>query len=319
MAEIYTRFKEDPEKLTGEDKRFLILCFLVSNVFRQSVEQMIDVLRLSNKKEKGRLKNFVSLCSRKALTKLHKSMHQFTRENLVLAKGVGKEISTELHTLHESPHLGKSRRGFLRFPKFAGVILLLDRMKEQNFSFVFKIRVLCGKGFHSLPISRVGCDKNEDQAVLVVEGVALNNGPSFEQYKVIRDVQPGFFGNGKASPYPPCPDGKGCSIAQNHQKQFGELSAEQLLLAAGADFSSQLQLEDVQRFFSQKGESTLPHLAELFDDRLKQALKLKVSVKSPQLFVVEHVIPDTGKAALTDSRLLDTPPEKLIEARCSHE
>lgn len=346
VSDLYTRTKKEEFSLKKGDRspesKFIQLTVLLSSLFLRNKEQTLPFL--CPKKE---TKHLYSLLKNESIkSEARKQLSEIIRAYVASQfTNVLDDVQKELKSLSEETGLNNYGKSVLHaYPKFSGVMLLMQ--KEKASPVIFKIKVLCPEGTHTQLfgaknfkslLTPLDQQTNLDFAssAIVVEGIANRTGKEFHfsNFNTNRSLCPqGFMSEdpkktivtseGKKKVHlkdkycslcTSCPTGEKCkSFSQYlHDVNSLKLTPEKVLMHGGADFTAENQITYKDSFFAEKGN--YPCLTKIFLVHQKQSLKLGISCKNPEVLMIEHVYPDTVGHAVKTKRLLDSKPLELLK------
>lgn len=359
ISMVYLRFLEGnfkaQEKDRSPDSRLIQLAFVLSTLFFRNKENTLKALFAEESPATVKaMAHFIGNPSimQEGKQQLAQIVNRYVQKNLFLQMKLREpsKLISELTELAKENLVIQYKHSTLVlfcYPKFTGVLLLLQIFNDIQIPIVFKIKVLCAKGQH-LQVYCTGKDGKTlmqpndlsttyQGPALVVEGFAANEKiASMDDYKLARAFCPhGLFSDkanakikikvstlektGRIHSHDascelchPCSDSD-CPDLQLQSKQLEriEATAHDILRMIAADFTLECQPEYVKRFFTPS--SSYPFLARLFQETHDQASKYGLTAKNPSTFLIEHVYPDTFERALKSPRLLDSQPLALIK------
>lgn len=360
ISMVYLRFLEGnfkaQEKDRSSDSRLIQLAFVLSTLFFRNKENTLKALFAEESPATIKaMAHFIGNPSimQEGKQRLAQIVDRYVQENLSFQMEKSKEPGRLLSELKELSkenlviQYKHSTLGLFCYPKFTGVLLLLQIFNDIQIPIVFKIKVLCAKGQH-LQVYCTGKDGKtlmqpndlstpHQGPALVVEGFAANEKiAAMDDYKLARAFCPHGLFSDKANAKIkiktsdiertgrihandascalclPCSDSD-CPDLQLQSKRLEriEATAHDILRMIAADFTLECQPEYVKRFFT--SSSSYPFLARLFQETHDQASKDGLTAKHPSTFLIEHVYSDTLEHALKSPRLLDSQPLSLIK------
>ncbi len=214
------------------------------------------------------------------------------------------------------------------YPKFVGVKLLMQQLNIDPVPVVVKIKVLCPSGNHMRKfvayrpeemlreLARGDEERLRDQGVLVVEGLADLDRPITEELLKSRSACPHcLFQHSNIKPHkneehcPHCLQGGEEAPSQVAYicEALTKMSFQDLLTAAGAAFTHEVQSSGEKRILQSELKNDFVHSLEFAEDHLI-SLTNRTSI-----CMVEHMYPDLGIRSLSDRRLVNTTPKEVSE------
>ncbi|CUI16510.1 hypothetical protein PNK_0885 [Candidatus Protochlamydia naegleriophila] len=344
------------------ENQFLQLTFLISSIFFRRKEETLKLLFLEQSLKSLNLKakdlslilsapNVLQeskrLLSQHIQTYIIKTLNSFPQSSLE-----EETLLQELKSLTSEDRLfsgSKTGKELYCYPKFSGVLVLMQRLEKLPTPLIFKAKVLCE---HGQRLKKFGCMRGQDvlkpleeldlkdQAPsLIVEGFsASNTNINMEAYGTLRAFCPhsllGDKPGSKASflshkgfihkldthckACTPCQDDH-CQSLQLLGKKIEELalSGFDLLNLVSADFTADCQPEYVKRFFADS--SDYPILSKLFKEAHQKAGEYGLSSNNPSTFLIEHLYADTIEHAKSPKRFLDAPGIEHVKAMLTGE
>lgn len=203
------------------------------------------------------------------------------------------------------------------YPKLAGVAYMVDVLAREHIPFILKVKVITKQG-SSGPIIVASQPKIDDNTpVVVFEGIATN-GPltrtrmekfkgcpnhSFRHQRLHKEDKPCFF----------C---KKIEIdLQPYRQRLQNLmrNPNEMFYALGADFMTHKQKGFLGKIFGD--HEKYPRLSALFEHTIPKIAELGLGMDNPTTFTVCHVHADSAAHAFSETLMLDTSPEKLLQSR----
>lgn len=297
-----------------EDRRLLCSSLLINSCFNREKKHIAVVAGVEN--EKG----CACFLTSKKVAKIAKQ---------VVAQDIRAYIRHELARFPSEALLQEVQETLdgCSYPKFAGVKLLMKQLSADPVPVVLKIKVLCPSGNHlvnfvvyrpeetfRLPTANDG-QKLQDEPVLVVEGLSVLNRPVKEVMSNRPSCCHSLIQHSSIKPHPVdkecyyCRSGnkEGLQTVLDVSKAITGLNLQQLLFAAGAAFTNEVQPEGREKIMKSP-------LKEAFEVSLAFAKGRGISISSQKsICMVEHVYPDLGVRALSQQRLLDTTPSEVMQ------
>lgn len=211
---------------------------------------------------------------------------------------------------------------FYTFPKFAGVIYLMDAIAKEKIPLLFKVKAMTKEGNGSFTYSSQDVRALDKAAPVIVFEMAVT-GESLALYRDIPDIKrecpSHFLRNVKRKerhdPKAPCQfcNPNRIDVSSFEQKFLSILKdSDAMLLALGADFVEKKQ-QPFCRFFSDSGK--YPALTELFKKSLPNIQSLCLSMSKPLNMTVAHVYLDSAEHASRNDLLIDASYEDHLKAR----
>lgn len=331
------------------ENRLLQLSFLIGSIFfKQKTdtlkllfpEQSLQSLDLKAKDLSLILSAPTVLQESKRLLSLHiKAYILKTLDSLPRSSHEKSGLMQELEVLAQEENLfcgSKKGKELYCYPKFSGVLVLIEHLKTCPIPLIFKAKVLCEHGHR---LKSYGCldgqnvlkpleeiDLDDHSPSLIIEGFsAPNRDLNMENYGKIRAFCPhSLLGDTPGSKTrflshqgtihklgstckacTPCKEEECQSLQQLSEKieQFA-LTGFHLLHLVSADFTADCQSEYHTRFFNHS--SDYPILSKLFEVAHQKSHECGLSSEAPFTFLIEHLYADSIEHT-KPGRFLDSP------------
>lgn len=310
------------------DRRFLYLSFFLSKAFLDSnLLEKVTCKALAAMHEATPSKEFrlfLKDSEGKRASAARVALNMLFSEHMKrkLSSGDGS-LSSELSAMacEDLQHPASNLKGnFYTFPKFAGVMYLLDAIAKEKIPLLFKVKVMTKEGNGSfIYSSQNGLDKTVP--VIVFEMVVT--GESLTLYRDNRDIKrecPSHFmrylkSKERHDPQIPCQFCTPIRVdVSSFEEKFLPILKESgpMLMALGADFVERKQ-HAFCRFFSDGGK--YPKLTELFKRSLPNIQNFCLSMNIPLNMTVAHVYVDSAEHAFKNDLLIDASYETHLKAR----
>lgn len=302
----------------GSNRKFLYLSVFLSYAFladSKLFEKMIcKELKAPSKEFRLFLKDVEGVRTRAARAALNVLFEQHLKETLC--------AETELANLAgENLQLKDGNESLYTFPKFAGVVFLIDAIRSEKIPLIFKVKVMTKEG--NSTFSYASCDVQKlDPAtpVIVFEMIATGEGLSYLEcheiakkcfYHCRRNIRSKDRHKQNESCHFCSPKKVDVIPFKNRLLPIIERTDE-MLLALGADFILQKQGTFLP-FFSD--EDKFPELTALFKKSVPDIEKFGLSRSEQLNLTVSHVYTDCAKYAASDALVIDAPYDKQLAAR----
>lgn len=332
------------------ENRLLQLSFLIGSIFFKRKENTLKILfseeslKLLNLKAKD-LSSVLSaptvLQESKKLLSLYIKAHILkTFDSLPSSSHEESGLMQELKSLASEDDLfcgSKKGKELYCYPKFSGVLVLMERLKTLSIPLIFKAKVLCEHGHR---LKNYGCLHGQDvlkpleeidlegrNPSLIIEGFsAPNRDINMEAYGKMRAFCPHSllgdtpgtktrFLSHQGTIHKLDSNCTACTPCQNEGCQSHRLLSEKieklaltgfdLLHLVSADFTADCQSDYAKRFFTDSPD--YPLLSKLFKEAHQKSRELGLSSQKPSTFLIEHLYADTIENAKKPRRFLDAP------------
>ncbi len=317
IGELYHRYKTSSslEALNNQERKFIVLSFFTSSTFLKNKKLLVERI-IHGKSEKKQCNLFVN--AQASIEKAREEVTEALYRRFIPSTSTHDELFFELSILAKRVLNSQSQV----YPKFSGVILMIHELLQIKLPLLFKVKTCCEKGIHintyiaqeiEKPIRLLDSPTSsqlQDVPFIVVEGTSLTY-QKVSSFIIARAQCPqGFFSMTKAhaSSALSCVMCRPCNEEHLTFPSIEGIKASDVLLAAAADFTTNMQHEVIPLFSSE-----FPKLNALFQIYLQKAHELQVSTEKPCALFIEHVYPQSGTYALTQKRLLDMRPENLLK------
>lgn len=322
------------------ENRLLQLSFLISSIFfKQKTdtlkllfpEQSLQSLKLKAKDLSHILSAPAVLQESKRLLSLHiKTYILKIFDSLPSSSSEKSALMQELKVLAEKEELfygSKKGKELYCYPKFSGVLVLMELLQTSPVPLLFKTKVLCEHGYRLKsyaclngndvlkPLETIDL-KGSNSPCLIIEGFSVpNRDLNMKDYGEIRAFCPHSLLRKTGTTHKIDTACKACTPCkeercQSHQQvsetieQFA-LTGFKLLHLVSADFTADCQPEYHTRFF--KKASNYPILTSLFEEALQKSSEYGLSSKAPFTFLIEHLYANSIEHAKKPARFLDAP------------
>ncbi len=312
------------------DRRFLYHSFFLSYAFLTDPKLLDKVAckALTAMKAKEPSMEFRTFLKDPESLRTHASRQAL---NLLFAEHMKRTLSTGEGPLYSelaavanadlqlAPSSGKGT--LYTFPKFAGVVYMMDTFVKERISLLFKVKVVTKEGTGSFVYSSQNV-KALDSAnpVVVFEMVATGEGLSYVECRDIAKRCPTHSRRHQSNKdrHDPkvaclfCAPSK-VNVAPYQQRFEPVLArANEMFSALGADFVQQNQ-QDFLPFFSNRKK--FPQLTALFEAGVPNIEQLFLSMTTPLNMSVSHVYADCASHASRDALVIDASYETHLKAR----
>lgn len=309
------------------DRRFLYLSCFLSYAFLTDPKLLEKVAckALTAMKEAAPSKEFRLFVKDPGNTRTHVSRSSLnvlfeTHMKETLASGENSELAKIAHAnLQLAPSSG---RGTLyTFPKFAGVVYLVETIFYQNISLLFKVKVITKEGVGSFSYSSIDIQAlGPMEPVVVFEMVATGDNLSYLECRDIAKQCPTHSRRNVSSKdrHDPKKSCLFCSSKQIdvgfYQKKFQPILSRprDLFFALGADFVIQNQ-KPFLPFFSDP--IAFPQLTHLFKTSVPNIKASSLSMTDSLSMSVSHVYTDCAAQASKSSLVIDAAYETHLQER----
>jgi hypothetical protein len=345
ITELYQKHKNF-SNLTIEEKQFITSSFLITSCFNRNKKLMRDLFA-KEIKDPQELKQLNAFLNETEVINFSRQQAVQSTYNYVINLINRLQVKDQSLILKELSFIanekdqvleGKQQFSFFTFPKFSGVVLLIEQLKQtsQPIPIIFKMKIQCPEGNHTKLFISQGKDpffnewkgeevkSFEELPVIVVEGFASPLEQPQKYFENREKCPSGFFSSvkkheNKKNTCSACQESQDneCSSLKTQKESFDKIKhlGCKILLAEGADFTRIIQKNFVDKYFCENPESPCPNLQKLFQEHQQIAIENGLSSDNGKTFVIEHVFADLGKYALSSKRLLDTRPEILLRDR----
>lgn len=332
----YSAKTEEERFAQTEENRFLHLSLFLSYSLAGDADHLIEVVKktihamgVKKPRQYQRFEAFLrdkdKLLEKAARKALNRVFEQHLKEVLAQPSEENPRLRAELLQLaQENLQItsgSKARASTLyTYPKFAGVVHLVDVIAKEKIPFVIKVKVITKDGVAETPITAFRGEIQDDTPVLVFEGIATDGSFPFAYCRKEAKKCPSyFFRNNKAEDLHA--DGKNCFFCKKttvdiepYRQRLQQVmeSSREMFYALGADFIMQNQ-KVFQPLFAMPEK--YPLLSEMFTEAISKIEELGLGMLNPKTFTVCHVRMDTGVHALSDQLVIERSPQVFLKER----
>lgn len=328
--------KTEEEKLAKtEENRLLHLSFFLSfpllshtalfiKTAQKALKEMGETAISPKKKFEAFLRD-EGKCREKAARKaLNAIFENSLKETLALTQGESPLHADLFKIAHENLQLQKECMGrhspgtFYTYPKFAGVVHMVDCLAKEKIAFVMKVKVITAQGTGT--IMQASDEIREKDPVIIFEAVATDGLHTIPYIKEEARRCPTYFYQHpeKNKLHPNKADCFFCKTTpidlepfRRHLQAMMRVPAD-MLHALGAHFTLNVQ-HDFQSFFN--NQEKYPQLSSLFQEAISKMYELGLASSHPQAFSMCHVHVDTAAQAFSANLQLDASPEVFLKQR----
>lgn len=214
----------------------------------------------------------------------------------------------------------KAAESLYTFPKFAGVVYLIDAVAKEKIPLVFKVKVVAEEGAGSFSFSKDDIQKlDPSKPVIVFEMIATGESLS---YLDCHEIAAQCFNHSRRNirskdRHSSKIDCRFCSPKRIDVAPFKARfipileDTEEMLLALGADFTIQKQESFLPFFETEK----YPRLSALFQRAVPKIQDCFLSRNKAMNLTVSHVYADCAKYAAKEELVIDAFYDKHLQAR----
>jgi hypothetical protein len=296
----------------GKEKKFFYLSFFLCYGFLADATLMEKVVKAEGKEFKRFLRDTEGVRANAARSAL----------NCLFEEQMKETSDSELCALaNEDLQLTyKGKEQLYTFPKFAGVVYLIDAVAKDKIPLVFKVKVVTKEGTGSFSFSKHDIQKLDPAApAIVFEMMATGEELS---YLECHDIAVKCFNHSRRNirskdRHPSKADCLFCSPKRVDVAPFKERfipileETEEMLLALGADFTIQKQ-ESFLPFFKME---KYPRLMALFQRAVPKIQDCFLSRNKSMNLTVSHVYADCAKYAAGEELIIDSFYDKHLQTR----